>query len=691
MRHSRTIAFLCLIAGCGSLTAWGQQDTWTDPATELTWAGRDNGSDVTWQQAADYCRNLQLAGYNNWRLPTVAELQGIYDARAHQHGVCCSDKHAVDYHVKGNLQLSEGGIDWSSSPGSAPGEKMTYIFSFGVGLPLSNTVNTTARRALCVRNSSTSQDTAQTTTHTELPANPSTDASITAIEKQAEAHYQQKNYDVAFQLYQEAANLGSANSQKALGLMYAYGRGAGQDYSQAMSWYQKAALQGLAEAQNAIGVMYQHGWGATQDYAHALFWYQKAAEQGFVPAENGIGVLYQNGWGTAQDYAQAMYWYQKAAAQGNAYAQFNIGTLYQSGAGTARDAAQAVYWYQKAAAQGYSDAQVNLGMMYAIGEGTAQDYAQAMYWFQKAAVQNFAFAQFDMGVMYENGLGTAQDYDQALSLYRKAAAQGVIGAQINLGDLYHSGEGSVQDDTQAMYWFQKAAAKGDSTAEFNLGLMYSHGWGTAQNNAQAMYWYQKSAAQGNPDAQNNIAFLQGKTTHEVAPKHSRWRTFLGIVNTLATVANTGMVAGSSLNAAEHGGGIGAVANAVQDMNSGYNTISNDNDNRNTLSTLADTLQKTQSTIAMASGSGNGVTGTANGSSNTSAVNACSTNSTYTAYINQCKNNPLSQAPCYQAAAALCQCYINADPTNSSVASWRTCVTNNTNSANALRSNAPTVQ
>ncbi|HTW78544.1 MAG TPA: hypothetical protein VME23_03260 [Terracidiphilus sp.] len=205
-----------------------------------------------------------------------------------------------------------------------------------------------------------------------------------------------------------------------------------------------------------------------------------------------------------------------------------------------------------------------------------------------------------------------------------------------------------------------------------------------------MYWYQKSAAQGNPDAQNNIAYLQGKTAQEVTPKHSKWRSLLGIVNTLATVANAGMASGSALNSAEHGGGIGAVANATQSMQSGYNEISNDN-NGDTLTTLADTLQKTQSTIAIASGSGNDVTGTANGSSNAAAANACQTNATYTAYMNQCKNNPLSQAPCYQAGAALCQCYINADPTNSSVASWRACVTNNTNSANALRSNAPTVQ
>ena len=47
---------------------------WTDPATGLTWAKKDNGSDATWSQADDYCRNLRLGGRLDWRLPTIDEL-----------------------------------------------------------------------------------------------------------------------------------------------------------------------------------------------------------------------------------------------------------------------------------------------------------------------------------------------------------------------------------------------------------------------------------------------------------------------------------------------------------------------------------------------------------------------------------------------------------------------------------------
>ena len=55
------------------------RESWTDPSTGLMWAGRDNGKNANWHKAMDYCRNLRLAGYSDWRLATIDELEGIYD------------------------------------------------------------------------------------------------------------------------------------------------------------------------------------------------------------------------------------------------------------------------------------------------------------------------------------------------------------------------------------------------------------------------------------------------------------------------------------------------------------------------------------------------------------------------------------------------------------------------------------
>src|ERR1700709_1249310 len=52
---------------------------WTDSSTGLMWAGKDSGKDVSYKNAIKYCRDLRLAGYSDWLLADMSELQGIYD------------------------------------------------------------------------------------------------------------------------------------------------------------------------------------------------------------------------------------------------------------------------------------------------------------------------------------------------------------------------------------------------------------------------------------------------------------------------------------------------------------------------------------------------------------------------------------------------------------------------------------
>ena len=40
---------------------------------------RSNNADLDYGEAVDYCKNLKLGGFSNWRLPEIEELQGISD------------------------------------------------------------------------------------------------------------------------------------------------------------------------------------------------------------------------------------------------------------------------------------------------------------------------------------------------------------------------------------------------------------------------------------------------------------------------------------------------------------------------------------------------------------------------------------------------------------------------------------
>jgi hypothetical protein len=113
---------------------------WFDPATGLTWARKDNGSDATWSQANEYCQSLRLGGRSDWRIPAIDELWGIFDqTRSGQPGL----------HAKGGIHLSWPGV-WSRTEGNNSEEK--WAFSFYNGSRGSSEVGPGhINRALCIR------------------------------------------------------------------------------------------------------------------------------------------------------------------------------------------------------------------------------------------------------------------------------------------------------------------------------------------------------------------------------------------------------------------------------------------------------------------------------------------------------------------------------------------------------------
>lgn len=58
-----------------------QDGTVTDNATGLMWAQDDSGEGMVWADALEYAEDSELAGYDDWRLPNIRELQSIVDYR----------------------------------------------------------------------------------------------------------------------------------------------------------------------------------------------------------------------------------------------------------------------------------------------------------------------------------------------------------------------------------------------------------------------------------------------------------------------------------------------------------------------------------------------------------------------------------------------------------------------------------
>ena len=54
-----------------------------DTKTGLMWTQKDSyvdlGKSLSWNESNDYVKELSSGGYNDWRLPTIAELKTIYE------------------------------------------------------------------------------------------------------------------------------------------------------------------------------------------------------------------------------------------------------------------------------------------------------------------------------------------------------------------------------------------------------------------------------------------------------------------------------------------------------------------------------------------------------------------------------------------------------------------------------------
>ena len=89
------------------------------------------------------------------------------------------------------------------------------------------------------------------------------------------------------------------------------------DYQAAYEEWLPLAELGDAEAQYNLGVMYDEGAGIEQNLASAAAWYRKAAEQGFVDAQINLGMLYYHGQDFTRDHDEAAKWFERAASQGD--------------------------------------------------------------------------------------------------------------------------------------------------------------------------------------------------------------------------------------------------------------------------------------------------------------------------------------------------------------------------------------
>ncbi|MBT3209617.1 MAG: DUF1566 domain-containing protein [Bacteroidetes bacterium] len=80
--------------------------TITDNSSSLMWTKYDDGSGMNWEDALSYAEAATIAGYSDWRLPNVKELQSIVD---YTRSPATSNSAAIDSLFSCSQIIDEGG------------------------------------------------------------------------------------------------------------------------------------------------------------------------------------------------------------------------------------------------------------------------------------------------------------------------------------------------------------------------------------------------------------------------------------------------------------------------------------------------------------------------------------------------------------------------------------------------------
>jgi len=128
----------CAVMGQDSKPAGESKASWSDSATGLAWALKDNGAAVSPNQANDYCSKLRDGGFSDWRLPKIDELEALYDSKAKKQN-----------RIKGPIDLSDSCVLSSST--NSGGEVWTFCFNSGSRNLGGGSGCGTTGRALCAR------------------------------------------------------------------------------------------------------------------------------------------------------------------------------------------------------------------------------------------------------------------------------------------------------------------------------------------------------------------------------------------------------------------------------------------------------------------------------------------------------------------------------------------------------------
>lgn len=145
--------------------------------------------------------------------------------------------------------------------------------------------------------------------------------------KSASKSYKKGDFNRAYIIYRELAELGHPDSQVVVGWMFAEGKGVEVDSTEAAQWFYRAALLNSPQGAFYLGRLLT----SQGKHDEAISWYEYAANLGDIPSQFRLGLAYSKGKGVTENLPVGYAYLDLAKSKGHIHARREIAVLDMKG------------------------------------------------------------------------------------------------------------------------------------------------------------------------------------------------------------------------------------------------------------------------------------------------------------------------------------------------------------------------
>ncbi len=313
----------------------------------------------------------------------------------------------------------------------------------------------------------------------------------------AKKAYEQENYELAQENYQELAKRGFPEAYKGMGNLTLHNNL--QEKQTSLDYYIKAYNSGyknaaidisdelvtmqrekeaylwltkLQESENylvkyKLAKMHINGIGTDQNIDRGLKELNELANNNYHPAHVYLGDTYHKGVYVSFSDEDALMHYEKAYLLGNEYAKLKAADIYAQNNSSLYNRIKAQKLYEEYARLGNGYASYKIAKLY------SDTVEKAVPWYKKSAIQNYPQGILMYALLELEGKYIIQDRENAIKTIELLSQNGFNNASYELGKIYFNGTYVNKNDAKALKYFSLAKIQGYEMATIAIANVYA--------------------------------------------------------------------------------------------------------------------------------------------------------------------------------------------------------------------------